>query len=111
MPFVISKVTSTVTAAVISATPAMQVSIPIDYVIPIVQETQVPNTRENYCFYTDRLKLDYRTKSNYMEVVCEPRAIYNRTVVGFYAYYTYRGKQEMIVLKDKPGPTILLNTQ
>jgi len=111
MPFVIS----TVTALALSSTPILnsvrEVSVPINYVSPITQNVLTSNIAQNYCVFVEKINWDLSKGGKIMEEICEPRAVYNKVIVGYNVYYTYGGRINMVTMKEPPGPSILIKLQ
>jgi uncharacterized protein YcfJ len=111
MPFVIS----TVTALALTASPisnsVKDVTVPIDHVSPITQNVLTSNIAQKYCIFVEKINWDLSKGGRIMEEICEPRAVYNKVIVGYNVYYTYGGRTNMVTMKEPPGPSLILKTQ
>jgi uncharacterized protein YcfJ len=87
------------------------VTVPIDHVSPITQNVLTSNIAQKYCVFVEKINWDLSKGGRIMEEICEPRAVYNKVIVGYNVYYTYGGRTNMVTMKEPPGPSLILKTQ
>jgi len=59
----------------------------------------------------EKINWDLSKGGKIMEEICEPRAVYNKVIVGYNVYYTYGGRINMVTMKEPPGSSILIKLQ
>ena len=111
MPFVISTVTALALTASPTPNSVKDVTVPIDHVSPITQNILTSNIAQKYCVFVEKINWDLSKGGRIMEEICEPRAVYNKVIVGYNVYYTYGGRTNMVTMKEPPGPSLILKTQ
>lgn len=111
MPFVISTVTALALATSPIPNSVKDVTVPIDHVSPITQNVLASNIAQKYCFFVEKINWDLSKGGRIMEEICEPRAVYNKVIVGYNVYYTLNGRSNMVTMKEPPGPSLTIKLQ